>query len=279
MRTTLEWLSEVSATTSRASRCSKAARSDAPIDGPNNGTLASTCSTTCHVVACGNGVVEQGEDCDDHNQVTERCPYGATGCTVCDATCHGVAGATSLCGDGGVDPASGEACDDGNTSCGACSPDCKAETSARASGWLVVPAGAHFQTGDTFVASDGATTAIFEFTVNATPSPNLEIIQITIDTTMTSDAIAADIIAGIKSAALKIDATPEAPGSDGNTTVMLLHLQPTSNGNQPILTAFADPSFHVSGMAGGQGGNCATGQVCKKDIDCASQACNSGICQ
>jgi cysteine-rich repeat protein len=83
---------------------------------------------------CGNGVIEDGETCDDSNAATEACAYGETSCTVCDATCHEVAGATSYCGDNTTDAANSEACDDGNhdleacaygvASCLVCAADC-----------------------------------------------------------------------------------------------------------------------------------------------------------
>ncbi len=60
---------------------------------------------------CGNGVVEAGEACDDGNAATEACAYGLRACTVCDAGCRSVAGATSFCGNGVVQPGLGEQCD------------------------------------------------------------------------------------------------------------------------------------------------------------------------
>jgi len=54
---------------------------------------------------CGDGDINvAGEQCDDHNNVTEGCQYGLQSCQVCDEHCQWVAGATSWCGDGQVDP-------------------------------------------------------------------------------------------------------------------------------------------------------------------------------
>ena len=62
-------------------------------------------------------VIDAGEACDDDNFTTETCDYGLQSCTVCDANCQNVPGATSYCGDG---TAKGpEACDDGNDTAGA----------------------------------------------------------------------------------------------------------------------------------------------------------------
>lgn len=67
---------------------------------------------------CGNGIREGVEVCDDGNLVTESCAYGQPSCTVCDATCQSVAGATSFCSDG--------RCDDVNETNATCPADCPA---------------------------------------------------------------------------------------------------------------------------------------------------------
>ena len=61
-------------------------------DAPNAG-----CRTDCTLPACGDGVVDAGEECDDANGVARD------GCTACRLP---------VCGDGVVEP--GEPCDDGN---------------------------------------------------------------------------------------------------------------------------------------------------------------------
>lgn len=62
---------------------------------------------------CGNGLLEPGEVCDDHNNVS------GDGCS---ADCR----STEVCGNGIVDVAAGEQCDDGNTVNGDnCNSDCK----------------------------------------------------------------------------------------------------------------------------------------------------------
>jgi CSLREA domain-containing protein len=64
--------------------------------------------------ACGNGVQEAGEQCDDSNAVDDD---------GCNASCNAV-----TCGDGDLDP--GETCDDGNVAAGdCCSPTCTFEAS------------------------------------------------------------------------------------------------------------------------------------------------------
>jgi len=83
-------------------------------DGPNNGQLGHPCSATCHTVRCGNGYVEQGEDCDDGNTVNDD---------GCDNSCK-----VTECGNAVVNP--GEECDlgtgpGGNSDTGICTTYCK----------------------------------------------------------------------------------------------------------------------------------------------------------
>lgn len=91
------------------------------------------------VPVCGNNIVEQNEQCDDGNTVTEVCAYGLASCTVCNSSCQSVPGAPATCGDGKLDSAH-EACDDGNTitevcaygvaSCTVCNNACQSVSGA-----------------------------------------------------------------------------------------------------------------------------------------------------
>jgi cysteine-rich repeat protein len=81
-------------------------------DGPQNGTMSSNCSTTCHTVRCGNGVKEQGEECDDGNlSDNDDClSSGGSPATTCKI---------AKCGDGKINMITlngipREDCDDGN---------------------------------------------------------------------------------------------------------------------------------------------------------------------
>jgi cysteine-rich repeat protein len=105
---------------------------DCSVQGCSGGSLSCTglcrfdTSTCTGCPVCGNGFVEFGEECDDGNAVTEECLYQETACQVCDAACNIVPGATSLCGDGIVDPSNGEQCDDTNLSdTDACTNTCQ----------------------------------------------------------------------------------------------------------------------------------------------------------
>ncbi len=69
----------------------------------NSDAAPDACRTTCRPAACGDGVVDTGESCDDGNR---------TSCDGCSRTCHPEAGFG--CGDGVPFPACGELCDDGN---------------------------------------------------------------------------------------------------------------------------------------------------------------------
>ncbi|MEM7402972.1 MAG: DUF4215 domain-containing protein [Myxococcota bacterium] len=64
---------------------------------------------------CGNAAIEFPEQCDN-GEITAlaTCSYGAIACVVCNERCQLVRGKTSFCGDGTVDAAHAEQCDDGN---------------------------------------------------------------------------------------------------------------------------------------------------------------------
>ena len=69
---------------------------------------------TLACAVCGNGIVEEGETCDTRGIVTDACEYGQADCTLCNDSCQLVKQAGSYCGDGIVDTAFGETCDDGD---------------------------------------------------------------------------------------------------------------------------------------------------------------------
>ncbi|HEU0032639.1 MAG TPA: DUF4215 domain-containing protein [Kofleriaceae bacterium] len=83
-----------------------------------NTTSGDGCSATCEIETppcCGDGHVDPGEECDDGN---------TTSGDGCSATCE--IETPPCCGDGHVDP--GEECDDGNTTNGdGCSATCQLE--------------------------------------------------------------------------------------------------------------------------------------------------------
>ena len=90
------------------------------------------CNSDCQGVGeagyCGNSVVETGnEECDHGGLITTDCVYGETECTVCNNECQEQVGNVSYCGDGAIQLADGETCDDGanNGNYGYCASDCK----------------------------------------------------------------------------------------------------------------------------------------------------------
>ena len=154
----------LSSGTNAATTCKKATCGDGKTDvfreqcddGANNGKVGDPCSATCHLVSCGNSLIEQGEQCDDgtgnnaddkdctstcqanfcgdgHPDTLgtnkETCDTGGNSQT-CNADCT-----TARCGDGKVNPSftptgapGPEQCDDGNTTNGdGCSSTCQLE--------------------------------------------------------------------------------------------------------------------------------------------------------
>jgi cysteine-rich repeat protein len=90
-------------------------------NGLNNGLSGNACSATCQTVTCGNGVLEQDEECDDGNASnTDDCVTILGACKI------------ATCGDTHTNSAGGlvarEECDDGDTDSGdGCSATCRVE--------------------------------------------------------------------------------------------------------------------------------------------------------
>lgn len=63
------------------------------------------------------------------------------------------------------------------------------------------------------------------------------------------------------------------------STLALVQDRFTVLGNQPIFEAVANAGFTVSGMSGGAGGNCSSGQPCRSNAGCVSNLCTLSVCQ
>ena len=69
---------------------------------------------------CGDGILDEGEECDLPNMDSEVCPYGETECPlVCTVLCTWRVPDVTYCGDGVVDLLHGELCD-GPQGCSLC---------------------------------------------------------------------------------------------------------------------------------------------------------------
>ena len=79
---------------------------------------------------CGDGELQDNEECDDGNRENEDCLYGEVECEVCADDCTLQAGNTSYCGDEELQAT--EACDDGNQdNADGCSESCELEELCR----------------------------------------------------------------------------------------------------------------------------------------------------
>ena len=125
--------------------------------------IGAYCSENCTVIIgrCGDGKINRAdctglencieaagldEECDFGDDETleyfngrTNCNYGETNCELCTAECRKTAGSTSYCGDGNIDAAHGEICDNGaengrtdcaygETSCELCTAGCQKTT-------------------------------------------------------------------------------------------------------------------------------------------------------
>jgi cysteine-rich repeat protein len=234
-----------------------------------------TCSATLHLTGsfCGDGIVSSGEVCDDGNTVTEtQCPYGSPTCTQCNASCSSTLSLTGpYCGDGVT--SAFEACDDGNATCGSCNATCTQVQLAKAIGSITPVVGSNIVDGETFTLHDGINVSVtFEFDKNGSSSSTR--VPVFITTSSAVNQVAAAIAAAINGAT-NLDITAAATAS----TVELTNDWRGAHGNQPLVEGVTHTGFKVSGMSGGAGHDCAAGNRCMGNQDCApSLACISGTC-
>ena len=248
------------------------------------------CSPTCALEACGNSVLDPGEQCDDgpgHNADDQRCTAacrrnvcgdghvlaGGEACDDgntlggdgCSPTC-----AVEACGNGVVDV--GEVCDAHGTACGACTATCDRVTSDRALGVLIVPAGDALASHETFAIDDGFGHAV-TFELLAAGDPLVDPAAVAVAIAAPVADMTAAIVDAIHGSALLVEASAPAPG-----LIQLVHRMRSSAGNRAIADTIASPAFLAIGLAGGAGGACAPGAACGVDADCASGLCVAGAC-
>ncbi|MEZ0314092.1 MAG: DUF4215 domain-containing protein [Myxococcota bacterium] len=248
---------------------------------PYGSAICAACNADCSGTIelsgnyCGDGAPDaEHEQCDDANTITEAaCPYGSASCTICAADCIEVPATGNVCGDGVVDPEN-EACDDHNTNlCGSCGFSCLNFTLGVARGQIVTIPGVMLVDGETIIVGDGFESVTFELDSNASTTVG------TVAVTFLTSNNAATIAAAIRNAVnnhptLAIDAT------QSGALVNLTNQRPTALGNVAITETVDIFDFVVTGMSGGQGGDCSVGQGCSNGFDCASGVCAlDGLCE
>jgi hypothetical protein len=203
------------------------------------------------------------EQCDTAIDPT-TCAYDSVlqPCSVCVA-CVLTPQVAPFCGDGHTDDPF-ESCDDGNTTCGSCSTDCQTTTLQASTGLIFAAAANDYRAnGDTFTLTDGFTAKTFEITTGTATGTN---ILISISAGELNAAVASKI-------ATKISANLQLTATAVGSVVTLTDVVQTSRGDVGILSTVATANFAVVGMGGSQGGNCAGGQRCTQNVDCASHVC------
>ena len=255
--------------------------------------ICAICTTACPNRA--NVQCEADPNCDQTTGGICATQTGGRWCAYPDPTCagryrfsnqdvgDGLAGACVASQDAGPPDApvlagcnngvleAGEQCDDGNSTCGACSADCLTVLSAPATGQIVaVDASLLPSSGGIFTIRDGYLVKIFEITQNTSAPGNVKVaVSATDDATMVASSIANAIV----SSGLNISAT------SANSVVVLQNKYSTTLGNKSLTTNIpATSGFKVTGMAGGGGGDCATDQACTQAVDCQSRSCSNGKC-
>jgi formylglycine-generating enzyme required for sulfatase activity len=238
--------------------------------GYRSSNLGFRLARTAPFGSCGNGAVETGETCDDGNTVTEQCSYGNLSCTVCNASCQSVAGATAYCGDGLLDAS--EVCDEGSTNgVGSCSVAC------------VCAAGYHLEGGVCTVdvrscaLNNGSATETWNGSAYGTCTLT------TCDSGYhpAGNACDADVVTCSKVNAAT--ATQTWTGDDYGACVATA----CDAGFDLVGGACVTPS-NSDGVkngtetdvdcGGASGFKCQYSRICSLAADCASNACSSGLC-
>jgi cysteine-rich repeat protein len=274
---------------------SRTTNSETCDDGPNNGgqcgygdlsCLSSAISTVCNATCTGkvpNTPTPNGQFCGDNVVQTrfhEQCDPGGGIDPVDIDTCNNDC-TFARCGDGHINTAALEACDDNNaSSCGSCSADCGTITLVRAIGSITAaPAdGANIQVGDAFTLNDGVhVPTVFTFIFNGNPGP-LQI-KVSDGHPDTDDAatVASKIKAAIENAITLQIATLNmtlALGGTNDEKIILTNTRRSSLGNTGAILHTGMLNFQFENMDQGKGGDCANNIGCKIDDDCASQFCD-----
>jgi cysteine-rich repeat protein len=223
---------------------------------------------------CGNGAIDDGEECDDGDMP----PAGNDGCS---ATCTEEAGWTcsgtpstcdaAACGDRIV--AGAEACDDGNNNaCGTCNLGCTVATPGAAATGSISPGGAaDLADGDYFTLNDGTGAQEFEFDTNSDGATRSGAAAIVVSTAGSATDLQTAIVTAINTAA-SLDITAAAGVAPA---VTLTNDIPGTAGNQTSGEMVTSSAFTITNMTGGAGHNCATGVGCEDDDDCLSGTCAS----
>jgi cysteine-rich repeat protein len=225
--------------------------------------------------ACGDGVIEDDEECDDGDMP----PASNDGCS---ATCTEEAGwsctgtpstcVAAACGD--RIEAGAEACDDGNNNaCGTCNVGCTAATPGAAATGTINPGGAaDLADGDYFTLNDGTGAVEFEFDTASDGASRSGAVPIVVSTGAIPADLQTAIIAAIQAAA-SFDIT--ATAGVAAPTVNLTHDIPGTAGNQTSGENVASSAFTITNMTGGAAHNCAAGVGCADDDDCLNGTCST----
>lgn len=180
----------------------------------------------------------------------------------------------SICGDGVTN--GNEVCDDFNDlSCGSCRDNCTvAVTPEHPAGMIVVVAASNLD-GGTFSVSDGTHPYVtFEFDTNMTFTEGHY--TISLSSADSASQVKATTISAINA---RDDSELEITAIDVATTVVgLVNHSYFTIGNVPLLETVSDAGFLVSGMSGGQAGDCPAATGCNFDSDCASNSCQNNLC-
>ncbi|MCP4448146.1 MAG: hypothetical protein GY811_22835 [Myxococcales bacterium] len=301
------------------------------VEACDTGGESATCDFDCTVPLCSDGILNgsAGEFCDDGNtdntdacvgscvlatcgdsfvqDGVEDCDSGGVAVVDCDVDCT-----LPECGDGDLNMASGEECDDGDDidnnecrndctaavcgdgilvagledcddgnilACGTCSTDCTVGGALVAATGLVTPSAPDTMTdGDTLTVNDGFNAPqVFEFNISGTVTAGNIEVDLTAGTVTRSRDVRDALIATINEHNALDPQLFRITALRTGPSIALTHALGTGLGNQAIVyNNGVNLDFVVAGMSGGRGADCAVGVGCAAAIDCASGICLGG---
>ena len=190
----------------------------------------------------------------------------------CDGNCP-----VALCGNGFLDTAVGETCDDGNFDvCGSCGADCGTLRLAQATGVISVIDAARVASHETFTLDDGFhPRSVFEF-IRATGTADTGHLPIVIDDGEDAGDLHLHLRSRINVEGGTLDITASIADIAGVPSVLLKNDHESSRGNVRLDDlGIADPGFHIAGMTGGLGADCPPSTGCVTNSDCFSGICRA----
>ena len=252
-------------------------------DGEDNNT-SYACSIFCHLERCGNGIIDPNEACDlgvrnsNSSSCTEGCKNAVCGdgfvflnneqcddgnlinSDGCDEYC------TNTRCNNGIRTA-GEACDDGNASCGTCDETCLLFGYSKATAEITIVTAVD---ATKFIVNNGlGGFRIFEFDDNGMCDSG----NVCIDVANQDAFVARDRLVSAIATANMLDVRAYA-GADNIKAMLTLVNERYGKIYNDLVVIAGNVQSQVGFNSRGVGADCAVGETCESNLDCRSNSCS-----